>query len=101
MAVPEQEMRDVTLVSYTNDKDDYGQRRRVIESTKTIQMIPRIYSQAVDNNPQYNDVQMIGLTTEKGITSSNSVIIDGVTYNVKFTVPTWRFDVIYMSKVKN
>lgn len=94
------ELIPVSVVSFTAGTDAYGQKRNLGSTTRTVEMMVKVYSQSNVSDVRYNDVTNIGLTKDSSITDENQIIIDGVTYNVLYVIPSGRLHQVLMKKVQ-
>ena len=93
------ELKPVSVVSFTTGTDAYGQKRKQGSTTRTVEMVVKIYAQSNVSDVRYCDVTNIGLTYDTLITDENQIIIDGATYNVLYVIPSGRMYQILMKKV--
>lgn len=93
------ELKPVSVVSFATGTDAYGQKRKQGSTTRTVEMIVKIYAQSNVSDVRYCDVTNIGLTYDTSITDENQIIIDGATYNVLYVIPSGRMYQILMKKV--
>lgn len=93
------ELKPVSVVSFTTGTDAYGQKRKQGSTTRTVEMVVKIYSQSNVSDVRYCDVTNIGLTYDTSITDENQIVIDGATYNVLYVIPSGRMYQILMKKV--
>ena len=93
------ELKPVSVVSFATGTDAYGQKRKQGSTTKTVEMVVKIYAQSNVSDVRYCDVTNIGLTYDTSITDENQIIIDGATYNVLYVIPSGRMYQILMKKV--
>ena len=93
------EWEDVQVLSYSDEPDEYGQKRQGAHISRTVKMVVKIYSQTNEfNDPKYVDVDLIGLTKDKDITDKNELIIDDVKYIVKYVIPSSRLYQVLMKR---
>lgn len=93
------ELKPVSVVSFATGTDAYGQKRKQGSTTRTVEMVVKIYTQSNVSDVRYCDVTNIGLTYDTSITDENQIIIDGATYNVLYVIPSGRMYQILMKKV--
>lgn len=93
------ELRPVTVITYSDEVDKYGQKRQGASSTRTVNMFVKMYSNSIENNPRFNDIDYIGLTWDKNISSENQIQFDNKTCNVKYMIPSGRLSQIFMKVV--
>ena len=92
------EYKDVNVLTFTDEVDDYGQKRQGTSTVKDIKMVCKLYSNNSTNSPKYNDVEVLGITKDKTITDANQISIDGVVYNVLFIIPSGQYTQVMMKK---
>lgn len=93
------EMRDVQLLTFTTGQDAYGQQRQLGTTETTIQMMVKIKDIALNDNPSYADVDLIGLTKEI-VKDENQIVVDDVHYEVLYVIPTRRYNEVFLKQVK-
>ena len=93
------ELKPVSVVSFATGTDAYGQKRKQGSTTRTVEMVVKIYAQSNVSDVRYCDVTNIGLTYDTSITDENQIVIDGATYNVLYVIPSGRMYQILMKKV--
>lgn len=94
------EMLPVTVITYKEEYDSYGQPRTIVSKETTVEMAIKLSSQMNISNPEYVEVEAIGLTKDKTITDANSIIYNGETYNIKKVIPSGRFLQLLLIKAK-
>lgn len=92
------EWKTVQVITFSNELDEYGQKRQGSSTSRDIQMVCKIYTQNNVDDPKYVDVDMLGLTKETNITDANQIEIDNVKYNIKYIIPSGRLTQILMNK---
>ena len=93
------ELKPVSVVSFATGTDAYGQKRKQGSTTRTVEMVVKIYAQSNVSDVRYCDATNIGLTYDTSITDENQIVIDGATYNVLYVIPSGRMYQILMKKV--
>lgn len=78
--------------------DEVGQKRMGEPTTKTVDMFFKTYSQTNVADPRYVDIDLIGLTKDYAINTSNVIKIENNKYSIKYTVTTPRYLVVFMKK---
>jgi len=91
------EYKPVEVLTYSG-VDSVGQRRMGEPTTKTVEMFYKTYSQTNVADPRYVDIDLIGLTKDYTITTSNVIKINEDKYSVKYTIFTPRYLVVFMKK---
>lgn len=91
------ELLPVTIRTYTNSTDDYGQLRKIY-SDRTAEMVIKISSQTNVSDPRYVDVTNVGVTSDKSIIAGNQVICGQDTYDVLYVIPSSRLTTVLMRK---
>lgn len=92
------EMKSVEVLTY-NQVNSVGQKRMGEPTTKTVDMFIKIYSQSNVADPRYLDVDLIALSKDYEISTSNVIKVENDKYNVKFILKTPRYLVLYLKKV--
>lgn len=92
------EMKSVEVLTY-NEVNSVGQKRMGEPTTKTVDMFIKIYSQSNVADPRYLDVDLIALSKDYEISTSNVIKVENDKYNVKFILKTPRYLVLYLKKV--
>ena len=90
----------VDVLTYSEELDKYGQKRQGTPTTRNTYMVVKIYSQRNVDDVKYVDVDVIGLTKDKDITTENVIQIGSDKYNVKYIIPSGRYTQVLMYKVK-
>ena len=91
------EYEEVEVLTYSG-VDSIGQRRMGEPTTKTVEMFYKTYSQTNVADPRYVDIDLIGLTKDFTINTSNVIKIENSKYSVKYTISTPRYLVVFMKK---
>ena len=89
----------VHKLTYSEEKDEYGQKRIPNSESPTsedISVIWTIFNQANVTNPNFVDVD-IELLTIADITNKNVIEKDGELYNVKYIIPG-RYNQVFLQK---
>lgn len=92
------EMKSVEVLTYS-EVNSVGQKRMGEPTTKTVEMFIKIYSQSNVADPRYLDVDLIALSKDYEISTSNVIKVENDKYNVKFILKTPRYLVLYLKKV--
>lgn len=92
--------RIVEVLTYTNERDSYGQKRQSEPTPREVEMDIKIFSQVNVSDVRYVDVDVIGLTYDNSITDANQIKFDGRVYDVKYVIPSSRLNQILMKRVK-
>ena len=93
------EAKPVSVVSFTTGTDAYGEKRKLGSTTRTVDMVVKIYSQTNVSDVRYCDITNIGLTYDASITDENQIIVNGTTYDVLYVIPSGRLHQVLMKKV--
>lgn len=93
------ELQPVSVVSFTTGTDAYGEKRKLGSTTRTVDMVVKIYSQTNVSDVRYCDITNIGLTYDASITDENQIIVNGATYDVLYVIPSGRLHQVLMKKV--
>ena len=94
------DFQTVEVISFTDDKDQYGQQRKTESSRREVEMMirPQIMVNVVD--VRYLDATDIGLTFDRNITDANQISTSSGTYNILYVIPSKRLYQIFLKKVK-
>ena len=93
------ELQPVSVVSVTTGTNAYGEKRDSGSTTRTVDMVVKIYSQTNVSDVRYCDITNIGLTYDASITDENQIIVNGTTYDVLYVIPSGRLHQVLMKKV--
>lgn len=91
------EYQPVKIVTFKDGTDEYGQKRKVIKSEWTTDMVVKINTQINVNDPRYVDCDYIGITKETGIKDSDVCCFDGKQCNIKYIIPSGKYNQIIMT----
>lgn len=91
-------MKSVEVLTY-NEVNSVGQKRMGEPTTKTVDMFIKIYSQSNVADPRYLDIDLIALSKDYEISTSNVIKVENDKYNVKYTLFTPRYLVLYLKKI--
>ena len=91
-------MKSVEVLTYS-EVNSVGQKRMGEPTTKTVDMFIKIYSQSNVADPRYLDVDLIALSKDYEISTSNVIKVENDKYNVKFILKTPRYLVLYLKRV--
>ena len=100
------ELQSVTIKAFAHESsapydlavDEYGQLT-YSQTTRSAQMMTKIYSQQNVQDPRYVDVEMVGLTKDTSIVPGEVVSLASGEYRVKYVVPTGRWQEILLTKL--
>ncbi len=93
------EIRNIEVLTYSG-KDEVGQKRMGEPTTRTVEMFFKTYSQTNVADPRYVDIDLIGLTKDFTINTTDIIKIDNDKYSIKYTTLSPRYLVVYMKKNK-
>ena len=94
----QRELKPYTVLTYDDELDDYGQPRQGTPTERTVEMVVKLFSNQIVENPLFNDVELIGITKDQTINDSNKIIIGGKTYDVVYVVPSGRYCQIFLRR---
>ena len=94
------EFQKVQVVSFATGKDAYGIKRKNGETSRTVEMVIKIYQQQNTSDARYVDVTDIGLTYDNEISDKNQIVVGENTYDVLYVIPSNRLNQILMKRVK-
>jgi len=89
------EMEPVEVLTYT-EINSVGQKRMGTPTSRSVEMFIKVNTQNNVADPRYVDCDLIGLTKDYTITTSNVIKYDGIKYNVKYLINTPRYLVVYL-----
>lgn len=89
-------LEKVKIVSFVDQVDEYGQKRRRGSEERASEMFIKTYSQTNVNDPRYTNVTMIGLTKDKAITVNNQIKYNNLVYDVLYVIPSARYYQVLM-----
>jgi len=93
------EVKKVSVLTYTNTKDAYGQKRQGTPASRDTEMVLKIYSQSNVQDPRYVDIEKIGITKDFNISTANQIVDGTDKYNVCFTIPSGKYLQVLMKHV--
>lgn len=93
------DFQKVIVVSFTDEKDIYGQKRVEESIRREVDMMIRPHIQMNVSDIRFVDATDIGLTRDTAITDANQIISSTGTYNVLYTIPSKRLTQIFLKKV--
>ena len=96
---PERELKQVTVIQYTEGTDEYGQIRKNGSSEITIDMAIRVATQRDVNNPIYTDSTHVGISKVKTLTTKDQIRTDTELFNILYVIPSHRYTVYMLKKV--
>lgn len=91
------EMKPVEVLTYTG-VDSVGQKRMGEPTTREVEMFLKVYTQSNVADPRYIDCDLIGLTKDFTINTSNVIKVENDKYSIKYILNTPRYLVIYLKK---
>lgn len=92
-------LREVTLLTYTTDINEYGERRKGAPTEEIIKMAIYPYSHVKTEDIRYQDVDLVGITKAE-VNDSNMIKDGSVIYDVLFIQPTPRHNFVLMKVQK-
>lgn len=93
-------LKPVSVVSFATGTDNYGQKRNVGQTARTVEMFVKNYLHNATSDVRYVDITLIGLTKDSSITDENQIVIDGTTYDVAYAIPSGRLHQVLMKRVQ-
>ena len=93
------DFQKVIVVSFTNEKDIYGQKRVEESGRREVDMMIKPHIQMNVSDVRFVDATDIGLTRDTAITDANQIISSTGTYNVLYTIPSKRLTQVFLKKV--
>ena len=94
MAMINRELQTVTIKSFAETLNDYGEKT-LSETTSSAEMMVKPYSQANVQDPRFVDVEYIGLT-KASVSTENVVTFGGIDHMVLFVIPSMRYNEVFM-----
>lgn len=95
----QREKKVVQVVSFSTSTDLYGQKRTQQTGTRDVEMVIKIHTQTNTDDVRFVDVDMIGLTLDKNITTTNQIVDGESHFNVLYVVPSGRYSQVFMKRV--
>lgn len=92
------EWTNATILSYTQNKDAYGQRT-ISNQSRDIEIVLRLYQHNMVSDIRYNDATHLALTADKQVNDSDEVVVDGKTYKVIYVIPSPRLNTLIMKVI--
>lgn len=89
----------VEVLTYSNERDSYGQKRQGEPTSRFVEMDVKIFSQINVSDVRYVDVDLIGLTYDNSLTDANQIKLDDKIYDIKYIIPSSRLNQILMKRV--
>ena len=86
----------VKKLTYTNELDEYGQKRQNAPTESDLKVVWKLNNQMNVDNPKYVDIDVIALTKDE-VTDSNQVKKDNDKYDVKWVIPG-KYDQLFLKK---
>lgn len=82
---------DATVATLSGETvNDYGEPI-LGETVRTIKVYKKIYTQTNVTDPRYTEVDEIALTEDREVTTSDRLTAGGITYAVRYVVPSPRY----------
>lgn len=93
------DLKSVTLLTYNQTLDEYGQLRQDTPTETTIEMAVYDYKHTAYDNMLFEKVELIGITKHSAVTEQNVIRIDTVDYNIASVIKSKRFTEVFLYKV--
>lgn len=94
----QREWQKVSINSYANTVDEYGQKRTGKPTVVGVDMVVKPYLNTNVSDVRFVDVELIGLT-KAPVEVGNTVTIGTDEYNVLYTIPSGRLLQVLMKKI--
>lgn len=94
------DMKEVSVITFSNGVDSYGQKRKTQSSIKTVKMAIYPYSNMEVEDIRFREVTHIGLTKDTTITNANEIEEGSNKYLVTHTIPSNRYTQIFLKEKK-
>ena len=88
----------VKKLTYTNELDEYGQKRQSEPTQSDLKVVWKLNNQFNVSDPNYVDVDVIALTKDE-INDSNQVLKDNIKYNIKWIIPG-KYNQLFLNEDK-
>lgn len=93
------ELQSATIKNYGLTVDDYGQLEQGTPTTRTADIMFKVYAQQNVQDPRYVDVEAVGLTKDKSITPGEVISFAQGDFRVKYVIPTSRWQELLLIKL--
>lgn len=90
------EQKNVGIYKFLNIRDSYGQGRKLVKNSGTESMMIKFYSSVLQDNPGYQDIDFLALTTNRELGPENLISFDGHNYRIIYVVPSRRFNQLFI-----
>lgn len=90
------EMQAVTILSFSSELDDYGQRRMGTPTETSADMVIKPYTNVNVEDPRFEEVEIIGLTKSEVSTQNRIRLASGSVYDVLHVQPGERYTQVFM-----
>lgn len=87
----QREWREIDVITYSDGRDEYGQTRRVVVSTRKARAVKKQYDAQNVANPDFLKITTLFLTDDLAITENNAIVMEGIEYFIKYTVPSGKY----------
>ena len=91
------DIRQVDFITYEKGTDRYGQQRMLGSTKRTGEIVIYKTDCQINNEISHIDADYIGLTRE--VVDFNQVVDNGVVYEVKYVMPTKKWNQVYLKQV--
>lgn len=93
------ELQSATIKSYGLTVDAYGQLEQGTPTTRTADIMFKVYGQQNVQDPRYVDVEAVGLTKDKSIVPGEVISFAQGDFRVKYVIPTSRWQELLLVKL--
>ena len=90
------EQKTVQLYKFLNERDAYGQGRKLVKNLGTDNMFIKFYSSALAGNPGYTDVDYIALSKNRDLGPDDLIEYDNHIYRIIYVVPSRKFNELFI-----
>lgn len=94
----QREWQKVSINTYANTVDDYGQKRTGAPTSVIVDMVVKPYLNTNVTDVRFVDVELLGITKAQ-VEVGNTVTIGTDEYNVLYTIPSGRMLQVLMKKI--
>ena len=93
------ELQRATVKAYGLSVDAYGQLEQGTPTTRTADIMFKVYAQNNVQDPRYVDVEAVGLTKDKSIVPGEVISFAQGDYRVKYVIPTSRWQELMLVRL--
>lgn len=94
------ELETVSVLTYADTVDEYGQSKTGTPTTRNIQMVVHTVSQSNVQNPLYTDITLVGITEDKTLTDASIIARNNKQYRVRYITPGPKYNQVLLAELK-